>query len=151
MSRDTLISIIVVLLGSSTTAQVIAQYIQWRNTSKVARVAAETAAQAKKDQEKAQEDALLAQAAAKHAAEQVVQAAKLLIESGAVTTQTLAAIGDTSRATHKLVNSQRTVMLRLIATMARRIAQENPNDLEAQRAWRDAENNLRAAEESGAP
>lgn len=148
MSRDTLITIVVVLLGSSTTAQLIAQYIAWRNTSRVAKVAAETAAQAKADQIKAQENQVLAQQAAQHAAEQVVQAAKLLIQSGAVTTKTLADIGETSKATHKLVNSQRTVMLRLIVSLARRIAQENPNDQEAQRALLDAEHNLRVAEEN---
>ena len=47
-------------------------------------------------------------------------------------------IAKTGDATHKIVNSQRTVMLSLVATLAERIAAENPQDTAAQTAARVA-------------
>ncbi len=40
--------------------------------------------------------------------------------------------------THTIVNSQRTMLLRLIAALSQRIADENPTDREAQNAARFA-------------
>jgi hypothetical protein len=51
---------------------------------------------------------------------------------GGVVVYFLTKIKETGEATHKIVNSQRSVMLRLIATLSRRVANDNPNDLTAQ-------------------
>lgn len=55
-------------------------------------------------------------------------------------------IADMSDSTHRIINSQRTVMLRMIAAMARRIADENPTDVKAQKAAEAAERDANAAE-----
>jgi hypothetical protein len=76
-------------------------------------------------------------------ANQAAEAAKLLINSNAEVASTLATsvtetrskladLKKTADGTHIIVNNQRTVMLRLIAQMAKRIAIENPSDPEAQ-------------------
>ncbi len=44
-----------------------------------------------------------------------------------------------AESTHIIVNSQRTMLLRLVATLSRRIASENPQDPEAQQAAQLAE------------
>lgn len=44
-----------------------------------------------------------------------------------------------AESTHVIVNSQRTMLLRLIATLSRRIADENPKDRNAQDAASHAE------------
>ncbi len=44
-----------------------------------------------------------------------------------------------AESTHIIVNSQRTMLLRLIAALSRRIAKENPSDKEAQDAAAIAE------------
>jgi hypothetical protein len=43
-------------------------------------------------------------------------------------------IAAVTESTHVIVNSQRSVMLRLVASLSRRIADENPGDIMAQRA-----------------
>ena len=44
-----------------------------------------------------------------------------------------------AESTHTIVNSQRSKMIRLIGFLARRIADENPNDVNAQREAAEAE------------
>ncbi len=44
-----------------------------------------------------------------------------------------------AESTHIIVNSQRTMLLRLVAALSRRIADENPEDPEAQQAAQLAE------------
>lgn len=48
--------------------------------------------------------------------------------------------------THTIVNSQRTMMLRAIALLSRRIAQENPSDEKAQEAASVAESEAQISE-----
>lgn len=48
--------------------------------------------------------------------------------------------------THTIVNSQRTMLLRLVAALTRRIAYENPDDLKAQDAAFAAEKEADAAD-----
>ncbi len=48
-------------------------------------------------------------------------------------------IRDLSESTHHIVNSQRSLMLRTIALLSRRIADENPSDKKAQKAAKEAE------------
>lgn len=50
----------------------------------------------------------------------------------------LSAISSDVSATHKIVNSQRSVMLKLVAELSRRIAQDNPSDMLAQIAAKNA-------------
>lgn len=70
---------------------------------------------------------------------QALEAAKELVEAAKIQNEQLSHIANTSDATHKIVNSQRTVMLRMVAALARRIATENPADTAAQRAAEAAE------------
>lgn len=58
---------------------------------------------------------------------------------GGVVVYFLTKIKNTGEATHKIVNSQRSVMLRLVAALSRRIAVENPRDVAAQDAANAAE------------
>jgi hypothetical protein len=55
-------------------------------------------------------------------------------------------IREVSESTHVIVNSQRTMMLRAIALLSRRVADDNPGDEKAQDAARTAETD---AERSG--
>ena len=50
---------------------------------------------------------------------------------------------EVGESTHKIVNSQRTIMLRLVAALSRRIASENPRDAAAQVAADHADADLR--------
>lgn len=52
----------------------------------------------------------------------------------------------TGAATHVIVNNQRTVMLRAIAILARRLANDHPEDAELAKAAADAERDLRENE-----
>ena len=47
-----------------------------------------------------------------------------------------------AQSTHIIVNSQRTMMLRLISQLTRRIAEENPTDQKAQDAAAMADNDV---------
>jgi hypothetical protein len=58
---------------------------------------------------------------------------------GSVVVYFLTRIKQTGEATHKIVNNQRTVMLRLVAALSRRVADDNPSDAAAQEAARLAE------------
>ncbi len=51
-----------------------------------------------------------------------------------------------AESTHIIVNSQRTMLLRLIATLSRRIAEENPEDEKAQSAAGFAEDDAISAD-----
>ena len=54
-----------------------------------------------------------------------------------------------AESTHIIVNSQRTVMLRAIALLSRRVASENPNDGKAQTAAKAAEEDAERADHHG--
>jgi hypothetical protein len=131
MSVTDVVLLIAALLGSSTMTAVVNQYFARR----VARKAENTAAQAKED--------------ARRAHQAAVDAAQLLTSTGAFTKQQLQHIMEVtegtralSEKTHTIVNSQRTLMVKLISTLRRRIASDNPNDelaqLEAQQADSEA-------------
>jgi len=51
-----------------------------------------------------------------------------------------------AESTHVIVNSQRTMMLRAIALLSRRVADENPADSKAQEAAQVAETDAEAAD-----
>jgi hypothetical protein len=87
---------------------------------------------------KAQEDAATAQSAALDAAKQLVEVAK-------TTTPLLQEISATGRLTHGIVNSARTATLRALAGLARRVANDHPDDEAAQLAADAAERDLKAA------
>jgi len=123
----------------------------------VLKVQAETASQAAQDAKKAQQ----AQTAA---AEQVLEAAKLLVKNGAYTDEALSNIQKTvddakliGETTHQIVNSRNTELLVDSATQARMIATQSlliskllPNDKEAKAAAEKAEIVAKAKEERAA-
>jgi len=51
-----------------------------------------------------------------------------------------------AESTHVIVNSQRTMMLRAIALLSRRVAYENPDDVKAQEAAEAAEQDAKQAD-----
>lgn len=80
-----------------------------------------------------------AQVAIANAQRDAAKGAEELVRTAQEQNARLAGIASSTNATHKIVNSQRTVMLRMVAQLARRIADENPDDLKAQQAAQDAE------------
>ena len=48
-----------------------------------------------------------------------------------------------AESTHTIVNSQRSKMIRLIGLLARRIANDNPSDADAQREAEEAERDVK--------
>jgi hypothetical protein len=54
-------------------------------------------------------------------------------------------IAEVGVATHRIVNSQRTTMLNLVASLTARIAKENPDDLAAQEAAATAQREAAAS------
>jgi hypothetical protein len=113
-----------------TIALVAGALINWR----VATRATKAAAKAQEATARAGIDAMRAQGAASNAAAQAAIAAARLIETARVSNSKLDQIAATGAATHKIVNSARTVMLNLVATLTERIAAENPEDATAQAA-----------------
>ena len=87
---------------------------------------------AQKDAEKAQLATIKAAEDASKAQEQAAHAARMLVESAKDTDVRLDSLKSIAQGTHILVNNQRTVLLRLNASLARRIARENPDDKDAQ-------------------
>lgn len=63
-------------------------------------------------------------------------------ELAATSNETLKSVAATGEATHRIVNSQRTVMLRTIAVSARALANAYPGDLVLLKAADDAEHDL---------
>jgi hypothetical protein len=115
--------------------------INWRAAKRAessAKSAQKATAQAGLDAIKAQEQAAIAQKQATEAARQLIITAR---ESDAK----LDHIVEVGVATHKIVDGGRTVMMNLVATLAERIAKENPNDADAQLAAKNARREARAA------
>jgi hypothetical protein len=138
MTPTDIVLIIVAIIGSSGFSSAVAWFLSQRAIR-----------QAAKDAKKAQADQLLAQQFQRDAAEHVLEAAKLLVNSGAVTKASLDHITEVTEQTqakgeetHAIVNHERTLMKKLIATLRRQIASDNPNDdlaqLEAQQATTEA-------------
>ena len=133
MATDTLAEAIALSLGP-TVAVVAGAIINWRAAVRATRAAGK----AQDATARAQLDAIRAQEAASKAAAQAADAAARLIETAQTSNAKLDRIAKTGDATHKIVNSQRTVMLSLVAALAERIAAENPQDTAAQTAARVA-------------
>lgn len=86
-------------------------------------------------------------AVAKLAAIEASKASDAVIKVAEENAKGLAEIAETSKATHKIVNNQRTVMLRQVAVLSRLYAKDHPEDDSAQVAAEQAENDLRGASE----
>src|ERR1019366_4767100 len=99
---------------------------------------------------KAQIATIKAREDAAHAEEAAVNAAMALVKAAKTTNRKLGHIANTSDATHAIVNNQRTTMLRAIAVLSRRAADDRPKDAKAMQAADDAENDLRNAEDANA-
>jgi hypothetical protein len=108
-------------------------FINWRAAKRAEKVALGAI--------KAQELAAIAQ-------KQAADAARLLIVAARDSNAKLDQIVDVGAQTHKIVDGGRTVMMNLVATMAERIAKENPGDADAVLAAKNARRDARAAEES---
>jgi hypothetical protein len=80
-------------------------------------------------------NAVITHRAAKKAQTAAAEAASLLLKSDI----RLDNIQKTAESTHTIVNSQRTVILKVVAVLARRVANENPADIAAQIAADEAE------------
>jgi hypothetical protein len=103
---------------------------------------------ASKRAEKAALGAIRAQEHTATAQKQAADAARLLIVAARDSNAKLDQIVDVGAQTHKIVDGGRTVMMNLVATMAERIAKENPGDADALLAAKNARRDARAAEES---
>jgi len=134
--------VILAAIFGNTLAVAVGAFLNQRGVRK----AQEDASKAQLATINAQTDAAKAQASASQAARDAADAAIALVAAAKVTTQQIDTIVATSEATHKIVNNQRTVMLRVVALQARRIANDNRDDGEAQKAARDAEADLLDAE-----
>ena len=143
-----------VAVGAAPTLAVIASsYLANRNarraqeaTDKAAKLAADAVAKQAADSAKAQQATLQAQHDAAIAQKGVIEAAQKLVEAAKATDARLEGLKDDlaenssiTKVTHTIVNNQRTVMLRLIADLARRVATDNPGDEEAEAAAVSAE------------
>ncbi len=128
--------IIIAILGFSgqILATVIGSYLSRRS-----------AKQAQRDAVEAQVATVRAAGDAYKAQKSAIEAAKLLVESAQNADRQLGEIRGIADSTHKIVNNQRTVMLRLVATLSRRIANDNPGDAEAQLGALAAEDDARKA------
>ncbi len=109
-------------------------FINWRAT----KMAEKAAMAAQKATAQAAADASRAQEATSRAAAQASEAARQLIITARESNAKLDQIVEVGVATHKIVNSQRTVMLNVVASLAERIAKENPHDEPAQLAAQQA-------------
>jgi hypothetical protein len=113
--------LIVVAFVGNTVAVVVGAFL----TYQFGRRATRDAAQAQIATAQAQTDAATAQKAALEAAKQLVEVAK-------TTTPLLEEISKTGKATHTLVNNDRSVALSRIAALTKLVARLLPNDKEAQ-------------------
>lgn len=140
MPSDNFSLVIIAVLGSigPTIAVIVGAIINYFGTKR----AQEAAIQAQIATAIAAENAAKAQTAA-------AEAARLLVVAARNTDSRLQKIitagnenMEVTEQTHKIVNSQRTIMLRMVASLARRIAKENPTDKAAQVAAEQAESDL---------
>jgi hypothetical protein len=146
--------VIVAICGFSGTivAQIIGSILAQRNAAKAAVLAAaatdnqhrllteqaEANAKAQIGVEAARRDASKAQ-------QQAIEAAKELVKTAQNQEHSLVNLKEVAVATHLIVNNQRTTMLQLIATMARRIVKDNPRDKRAKQFAKNSEIELQAA------
>jgi hypothetical protein len=151
ISSDQLIFVIVAVAGSPAVVTIISEILRGRRerrrdaeVAKVKKEAAAAQAQAAIDGAKAQEAAATAQVQAADAIKQAVAAAR-------TTDERLEHIRDTTDITHRIVNSEHTAILRLVADLRGQIARENPNDAAARNAADAANAAAEAAEKKSLP
>jgi hypothetical protein len=120
LSPETVILIVVAFMGN-TVAVIVGAVLTYR----FGRRAAQDASVAQQATFKAQQDAASAQTAALDAAKQLVEVAK-------TTAPLLEEISKTGKATHVLVNNDRSVALTRIAALTKLVARLLPNDTDAQ-------------------
>lgn len=120
-----------------------------------ATLAVQVAEEAKRATAKTQEDAALAQAGVIKAAERLIKVAQgtdvklqAVVDAASNTDITLNEIATTGKVIHKIVNSQRTAMLRLIADLRREIATGKPGNEVAEQAAIEAEGEAKTASDT---
>jgi hypothetical protein len=72
------------------------------------------------------------------AASEARDSAQAAGQAAAKTNQTVISIATVTQQVHRVVNSQQTNLLQIVATLSARVARENPEDIEAQKAAVDA-------------
>lgn len=115
------------------------------NALKAQEDAKQAQAQRERDAIKAQEGLAQANASAAKAAAALIEAARGVAAATSRTGEQLTSIHDDVKATHTIVNSQKTTMLRTLASQARVIANLLPNDKAAAEAASAAEAEWQAA------
>jgi hypothetical protein len=129
---------LIALIGSSL-GGVGAALITTRATRKAQAAATRDARQAQADAVQAQLATVRAQSDAARAQAAAAEAATELVRTARGQASQLDKIQETGEATHVIVNSQRTKMLELMAALARRVADDHPDDPLAQKAAELAE------------
>ncbi len=142
-----LIVVALIALVGSPLGGIGAAFITTRATRRAQEAATRDARQAQAAAVQAQLATVQAQADAARAQTAAAQAATELVRTARDQASQLDRIQSTTAATHVIVNSQRTKMLEVMAALARRVANENPDDPAAQKAAALAEKD--AAEASG--
>jgi hypothetical protein len=139
VSPTVLIGVALVALVGTPLGGVGAALITTRATRAAQRAATKDARQAQADAVQAQLATVRAQADAARAQTAAAEAATELVRTARAQTAQLDDIQKTTVATHTIVNSQRTKMLELMASLARRVADDHLDDPLAQRAAEIAE------------
>ena len=139
----------VIALFSNVIAVIVGAFLTSRNAKR----AQDDAVKAQIATTKAAELLAIAQKEAASAIQQGILAAQTTDDRlgrmenfGATTNKTAQDTNDVAHRTHTIVNSQRTLMLRALLALSRRVAIENPTDSDAQLAVAGAEKDLSDAE-----
>jgi DNA transposition AAA+ family ATPase len=139
----------VIALFSNVIAVIVGAFLTSRNAKR----AQDDAVKAQIATTKAAELLAIAQKEAASAIQQGILAAQKTDDRlgrmenfGATTIKTAQDTNDVAHRTHTIVNSQRTLMLRALLALSRRVAIENPTDSDAQLAVAGAEKDLSDAE-----
>jgi DNA transposition AAA+ family ATPase len=139
----------VIALFSNVIAVIVGAFLTSRNAKR----AQDDAVKAQIATTKAAELLAIAQKEAASAIQQGILAAQKTDDRlgrmenfGATTIKTAQDTNDVAHRTHTIVNSQRTLMLRALLALSRRVAIENPADSDAQLAVAGAEKDLSDAE-----
>src|ERR1700730_558883 len=98
-----------------------------------------TARERRRERQEDKDDRALVAAAAEKAAKNAEMAAQKLTETAEATTDTLAEISTTGKATHNLVNNDRSIDKTYIAKLTRLVAKLLPDDIDAQSAAVEAQ------------
>jgi hypothetical protein len=137
----------VAIVAAPTIAILVSSWFARRDARAVAKASTDAAAlvvkvaeQNKIDATRAQEATAKAEISAAKAQKATIDAARHLVEAARTSAPILNSIKETGEATHQLVNNDRSIDKTNIARLTRLIAKLLPNDLEAEAAAVEAQN-----------